>query len=86
MTKVNEAIQSLVNRAAVACMQNADTCVNAVTVISNKTDKTPADNARVEAYRKKSEEFKAVGMDLRAMADQLQVGTPTHANETPSNS
>lgn len=86
MTKINEAIQSLVNRAATTCMQNADTCINAVGVISKKADKTPADNARVEVYRKKSEEFKAVGMDLRAMADQLQVGTPTRANETPSNS
>lgn len=83
---INEAIESLVNRAATMWMQFADTCVNAVAAISKKADKTSADNAKAEAYRKKSEQFKAGGADLREMADQQQVGKPTHENETPSNS
>ncbi len=83
---MNVSIESLLNKAAAMWMQFSDTCVNAVTAISKKADKTSADNAKVAAYRKKSEEFKVGGSDLRAMADQQHVGTPTHTNETPSNS
>lgn len=81
---IDEAIESLLNKASTMWAQFSDTCVNAVKTISAKPEKTPADLAKGRSYTDKGEMFKSLEKDVRNLADQRH-GVGVEKPQTPSN-